>query len=145
MIFDWTSPVYFGYEPEPAVRGHSRDGRPEECRTTMGVAQAAKPLCIPIGLTVMPGNTRDAGHMVRSYDRVKDDLRKDTDMISDAGASCKDVPDRIVLDGNSFLTRKKLNKSDDKPFRIFPEDTRRCIDEERGEYRLKKRTRSAMT
>ena len=37
-------------------------------------------------------------------------------MIFDAGANCKDVLDRIVLDGNNFLTRKKLNKSDDSLF-----------------------------
>ncbi len=75
---------------------------------TVGVAQAAKPLCIPIGLTVMPGNTNDSKHMMHSYEQVKGDLRKDTTMIFDAGANCKDVLDQIVLDGNNFLTRKKL-------------------------------------
>jgi transposase len=60
VIFDWTSLVYFGYRPELAMRGHSKDGHPEKCQMTVGVAQAAKPLCIPIGLTVMPGNTNDS-------------------------------------------------------------------------------------
>lgn len=121
------------------MRGHSKDGHPEECQMTIGVAQAAKPLCIPIGLTVMPGNTHDAKHMVQSYAQVKDDLRKDTNMIFDAGANCKDVLDQIVSDGNNFLTKKKLNKSDDKLFKTFSEDTWECVDRERGEYCLKKK------
>ena len=139
VIFDWTSLVYFGYKPELAMRGHSKDGHPEECQMTIGVAQAAKPLCIPIGLTVMPGNTHDAKHMVQSYAQVKDDLRKDNNMIFDAGANCRDVLDQIVSDGNNFLTRKKLNKSDDKLFKTFSEDTWECVDRERGEYCLKKK------
>jgi transposase len=139
VIFDWISLVYFGYKPELAMKGHSKDGHPEECQMTVGVAQAAKPLCIPIGLTVMPGNTHDSKHMVRSYDQVKGDLGKDTTMIFDAGANCNDVLDRIVLDGNNFLTRKKLNKSDDKLFGSFSKDKWECVDAEKGEYCLKKR------
>jgi hypothetical protein len=46
-IFDWTSLVYFGYKPELAMRGHSKDGHPEECQMDVGIAQLAKPLCIP--------------------------------------------------------------------------------------------------
>jgi hypothetical protein len=74
VIFDWTSLVYFGYKPELAMRRNSKDGHPEECQMTVGVAQAAKPLCIPLGLTVMPGNTHDSKHMGRTYDQVKNDL-----------------------------------------------------------------------
>ena len=66
VVFDWTSLVYFGYKPDLAMRGHSKDGHPEECQMTVGVAQAAKLLCIPFGLTVMPGNTHDAKHTVRT-------------------------------------------------------------------------------
>jgi len=139
VIFDWTSLVYFGYKPELAMRGHSKDGHPEECQMTVGVAQAAKPLCIPLGLTVMPGNTHDSKHMAHSYGQVKGDLRKDTTMIFDAGANCKDVLDSIVDDGNNFLTRKKLNRSDDKLFGSFSKDTWECVDADKGEYCLKKR------
>ena len=139
VIFDWTSLVYFGYKPELAMRRNSKDGHPEECQMTVGVAQAAKPLCIPLGLTVMPGNTHDSKHMGRTYDQVKNDLRKGATMIFDAGANCKDILDGIVLDVNNFLTRKKLNKSDDKLFGSFSEDTWECVDAEKGEYCLKKR------
>ena len=74
VIFDRTSLVYFGYRSELAMRGHSKDGRPEECQMTIGISQSAKSLCIPIGLTVMPGNTHDSKHMTNSYEQVKDDL-----------------------------------------------------------------------
>ena len=138
IIFDWTSLVYFGYKPELAMRGHSKDGHPEECQMTVGVAQLAKPLCIPVGLTVMPGNTHDSRHMLESYAQVKDDLGPGKTMIFDAGANCKSVLDRMIEDKNNFITRKKLNKSDDKLFRTFSKDRWECIDEEKGEYCLKR-------
>ena len=37
-VFDWTSLVYFGDRPDKAMRGHSKDGHPEECQVTIGVA-----------------------------------------------------------------------------------------------------------
>ena len=46
-VFDWTSLVYFGDKPDKAMRGLSKDGHPEECQVTVGVAQLAKPLGIP--------------------------------------------------------------------------------------------------
>jgi len=139
VIFDWTSLVYFGYKPDLAMHGRSKDGHPEECQMAVGIAQLAKPLCIPIGMTVMPGNMHDSKHMIESYEQVKDDLGPGKTMIFDAGAYCKDLLDRMMDDGNDFLTRKKLNRSDDRLFDAFSEDTWRCIDAERGEYCLKKR------
>ena len=44
----------------------------------------------------------------------------------------------MIDDKNNFLTRKKLNMSDDKLFDTFSENTWQCIDEERKEYCLKK-------
>jgi transposase len=139
MIFDWTSLVYFGSEPDLAMRGYSRDGRPEECQVTVGVAQLAKPLCVPVGLTIMPGNTNDKKHMRSTYDQVKDDMSRDSMLIFDGGAAGKGMLDRIIEDGNHFITIKRLNKSDDKIFERFSEDTWECIDEEKGEYCLKKK------
>lgn len=139
IIFDWTSLIYFGYKPELAQRGHSKDGHPEECQMTIGVAQLAKPLCIPVGLTVMPGNTHDSKHMLESYAQVKDDVGPGKTMVFDAGANCKDILDRMILDKNNFITRKKLNKSDDKLFATFSKDKWQCIDEEKGEYCLVRR------
>ena len=138
MIFDWTSLVYFGSEPDLAMRGKSRDGHPEECQVTIGISQLAKPFCVPVGMTVMPGNTHDGKHMVHTYKQVKDVLSEGSMMVFDAGASQKDVLDRIVGDGRHFLTRKQLNKSDDKLFARFSTEEWECLDMEKGEYCLKK-------
>ncbi len=119
--FDWTSLSYFGDKPEKAMRGHSKDGHPEECQVMIGVAQLAKPLGVPIGLTVMPGNIHDG-----------------STMIFDAGANNKAVLDTIVEDSKHYLTRKRFNKSDDAILAGFSEETWACIDAEKGEYCLKR-------
>ena len=137
-VFDWTSLVYFGSEPDLAMRGYSRDGHPEECQVTVGVSQLAKPLCVPVGMTVMPGNTNDKKHMKVTYEQVKGDLTKDSTLTFDGGAAGKGMLDTIIGDGNHFITIKRLNKSDDRIFAEFSEDTWECIDAEKGEYCLKK-------
>ena len=137
-VFDWTSLVYFGDRPEKAMRGHSKDGHPEECQVTIGVAQLAKPLGVPIGLTVMPGNTHDGKHMLETFGRVREDLADGSTMIFDAGANNKTVLDTIVEDRKHYLTRKRFNRSDDAILAKFSEDTWDCIDAEKGEYCLKK-------
>ena len=137
-VFDWTSLVYFGNEPDLAMRGYSRDGHPEECQVMVGISQLAKPVEVPIGMTVMPGNTNDGKHMRSTYEQVSSDLTKDSMMIFDAGANRKDILDMVIEDGKHFITRKRLNKSDDKIFAKFSEGEWECIDAERGEYCLKK-------
>jgi len=139
MVFDWTSLVYFGSEPDLAMRGYSRDGRPEECQVTVGIAQLAKPPGVPIGLTVMAGNTNDRKHMKETYGQVKDDLKRNSTLTFDGGAAGKVMLDRIIDDGNHFITIKRLNKSDDKIFKEFSKDTWTCIDEEEKEYCLKRK------
>jgi transposase len=138
-VFDWTSLVYFGSRPELAARGYSRDGHPEECQVMVGVSQLAKPVGVPIGMTVMPGNTHDGNHMLHTYEQVRRDLKEGSKMIFDAGASQKDVLDTIVGDGKHFLTKKELNKSDDIIFAEFSEDKWECLDKEKGEYCLKRK------
>lgn len=138
MVFDWSSLVYFGSEPDLAMRGYSRDGRPEECQVTIGVAQLAKPLCVPIGLTVMAGNTNDRKHMKFTYEQVRGDMKEGSTLTFDGGAAGKGMLDTIINDGNHFITIKRLNKSDDKIFAEFSEDAWGCIDREKKEYCLKK-------
>lgn len=101
-VFDWTSLVYFGDKPENAMRGHSKDGHPEECQVMVGVAQLAKPLGVPIGLTVMPGNTHDGKHMLETFGQVREDLTDGSTMIFDAGANNKTVLDEIVEDSKHY-------------------------------------------
>ena len=59
-------------------------------------------------------------------------------MVFDAGVNQKDVLDAIIVDRKHFLTRKRLNKSDDMIFAGFSEDSWESLDVEKGEYCLKK-------
>ena len=119
-MFDRTSLVYFDSKLDLAMRGHSKDGHPDECQVTVGISQLAKPLGAPIGLTVMPGNTHDRKHVKATYGQVKDDLTDGYTMISDVGGEPEGHPDGAVGDGKHSPTGKRLNKSDDKPFdRLF--------------------------
>ena len=120
------------------MRGHSKDGHPEECRIMVGVAQLAKPLGIPIGLTAEPGNTHDGSHMMRTFGQVRNDLSEGSTMVFDAGANNKAVLDTIAEDGKHCLTRKRFDKSDDATLAGFSEDSWECIDAEKGEYCFKK-------
>lgn len=130
-VFDWTSLVYFGDKPEKAMRGHSKDGHTEECQVMIGVAQLAKPLGVPTGLTVEPGNTHDGKHRLRTFGQVHTDLSEGSTMKFDAGANNKTVLDTIIEDGKHYLTRKRFNKSDDAILAKFSEDEWECIDEEK--------------
>jgi len=67
VILDWTSLVYFGYKPDLAMCGYSKDGYPEECQMIVGIAQLAKSLCILIGMTTMSGNMYDSKHIIEFY------------------------------------------------------------------------------
>ena len=102
------------------------------------MAQLAKPLGIPIGLTIMPGNMHDGRHMLETYSQVRSDLTDGSTMIFDAGANNKTVLNTIMDDGKHYLTRKRFNKSDDVILTRFSEDVWECIDEVKGEYCLKK-------
>lgn len=122
-VFDWTSLVYFDSKPDMAMRGHSKDGHPEECQMNMGVSQLAKPIAVPMGMTVMQGNTHDAKHMKETYGQVASDLTVGSTMIFDVVANSKPILDMITDDGKYFLTRKRLNRSDDRLFSEFSEDS----------------------
>ena len=122
-VFGWTSLIYFGDKPEKAMRGHSKDSHPEECQVTIGVAQLAKPLGVPIGLLVMPGNTHDGKHMLETFGQVHENLTDGSTMIFDAGANNKTVLDTIVKDSKHYLTRKRFNKSDNVILARFSEET----------------------
>jgi transposase len=59
-------------------------------------------------------------------------------VVFDRGANDKKNLERIELDGNDYLTAKKLNKSDDQYFTEFSTDTWECIEAKNGLYALKK-------
>lgn len=71
--------------------------------------------------------------MKATYGQAKDDPSDGSTMVFDAGANQKDILDVITADRKHFLTCKRLNKSYDKIFARFSEDTWGCPDAEKGD------------
>ena len=136
IVMDWTSIVYYGDMTSLARYGYSRDHRPDKKQVTLGVAQLAPPVGVPIGMTVEAGNVNDQEHFRRTYDQVRSVLKEDSLIVFDKGANDKKNLDGIVLDSNDYLTSKKLNKSDDKVFASFDANVWERVDD--GVFALKR-------
>lgn len=138
VVMDWTSIVYYGDLNALAKYGYSRDHRPDKKQVTVGVAQLAPPVNVPVALTVEPGNINDQEHFRRTYDQVRSVLNENSLVVFDKGANDKKNLEGIVLDHNDYLTSKKLNSSDDAIFQTFASNVWELIDEEDGVYALKR-------
>jgi transposase len=136
VLMDWTSIVYYGDMTSLARYGYSRDHRPDKKQVTLGVAQLAPPVGVPIGMTVEAGNVNDQEHFRRTYDQVRSVLKEDSLIVFDKGANDKKNLDGVVLDRNDYLTSKKLNKSDDKVFASFDANVWERVDD--GVFALKR-------
>jgi transposase len=130
ILLDWTSVVVWGRQAALAKRGYSRDGRPEERQVTIGVAQLAPPLNLPIALTVQAGNMNDCTHFHHTYAQARRVLRDDSLVIFDNGAASLENFRKIELDGNDYLTRMELTSSTDKVYATFGGDGWLLADEE---------------
>ena len=139
ILLDWTSIVYYGDMAKLAKYGYSRDHRPGERQLTLGVAQLAPPYDVPIGLTIEAGNINDQTHMWKTYGQVRPLLQERSLVVFDRGANDKANLDRIGLDGNDYLTAKKLNASDDQVFGSFSERSWERVDADDGVYALKRK------
>ncbi|MGE0014697.1 MAG: hypothetical protein AB7S83_00685 [Candidatus Methanomethylophilaceae archaeon] len=62
--------------------------------------------------------------MKETYRHVKDNLSDGSTTVFDAGANQKDVPDTTIADRKHLLTRKRLDRSDDRIFDRFPNESR---------------------
>ncbi|WFN35857.1 IS1634 family transposase [Methanomicrobium antiquum] len=129
---DWTSIVLHGNKAELGKYGYSRDHRPDKKQITIGLAELANPINIPIGMTVEPGNLNDQKHFKKTYLQVKDRLKEDSLVIFDKGANSIDNTQMIRSDNLQYITGKKLNKSDDKIIAKFEEYSPEIIDDEAG-------------
>jgi transposase len=138
ILLDWTSIVIYGEMSDLARYGYSRDHQPGERQLTLGAAMLAPPYDVPIGLTVEAGNVNDQVHMRSTYGQVRRLLNPSSLVVFDRGANDKENLERIELDGNDYLTAKKLNKSDDQYFEKFSKISWEGIDADAGIYALKK-------
>ena len=136
VLMDWTSIVYYGDLASLAKYGYSRDHRPDKKQVTLGVAQLAPPVNVPIAMTIEAGNINDQAHFRRTYDQVRNVLDDRSLVVFDKGANDKKNLENIVLDRNDYLTSKKLNASDDAVFQAFSSNAWERIDD--GVHALKK-------
>ncbi|MBU0471787.1 MAG: IS1634 family transposase [Nanoarchaeota archaeon] len=116
---DWSSLILWGDKASLARFGYSRDHRPDKKQITFGVSELRKPINIPIGLTIAPGNVNDQTHFQTTFEQVSSCLRKNSLVIFDKGANGKDNLNSVIASKMQFLTAKKLNSSDDKLIKKF--------------------------
>ena len=134
---DWTSIVLHGTKCRLGKRGYSRDHEPGKKQITVGLAELAAPLNIPIGMTVREGNVNDQVHFVDTFNQIKDRLKKDSVLVIDQGANRKTNLDLIEAHNFKFVTARKLNKSDDQTWiRSFDKKKAELVDEKNGVYGL---------
>jgi len=134
---DWTSVVLWGKNADLGKYGYSRDHRPDKKQITIGLAELASPINIPIGLTIQAGNENDQTHFKKTFNQVKTRLRPDSRIVFDKGAQSKDNIDLVLAGKMKYLSAKKLNTSDDKRIKEFDKKKWQCIDPDVGVYGLK--------
>ena len=137
---DWTSFVLYGDKCPIAKYGYSRDHRPDKKQIMFGLAELARPINVPIGMTVQKGNMNDQVHFDATFNQVKGHLRKGSLVTFDQGANRKENLDRIEHSNLKYLTARQLNKSDDATWiRSFDRSKAELVDEKYGVYGLKKK------
>lgn len=134
---DWTSLVLYGSKATLGKYGYSRDHRPDKKQITLGVAELASPINVPIGMTVKAGNVNDMKHFEETYKQVRRKLREGSLVTFDKGANSKENLSSIEKDKMKHLTSKKLNTSDDKRIVAFDKSKAEFIDSERMIYGMK--------
>ena len=134
---DWTSFVLHGKKCRLGKKGYSRDHEPGKKQITVGLAELAAPINIPIGITVREGNVNDQVHFVDTFNQVKDRLKKGSIVVIDQGANRKENLDLIESHNLKYVTARQLNKSDDKTWiKSFDRTKAELVDEENGVYGL---------
>lgn len=112
--------------------GHSRDHRPDRPQVTVGVVQDGSS-SIPVGMTILPGNINDQEHFKFTYGQVRDDLDEGARIVFDAAHGKPNV-DLLLGDKMRYLSRMKLNASDEEHIARFKEDEWELLDPEDGIY-----------
>ena len=134
---DWTSIVLYGDKSPLGKYGYSRDHRPDKKQITLGIAELADPINVPIGITVEKGNLHDQKHFRKTYQQVNKRLKQGSLVVFDKGAHSIENTALIRADDMQYLTARKLNKSDDKIIANFGNYSLEIVDSEDGIYGLK--------
>jgi len=131
---DWSSLILWGDKSALGKYGYSRDYRPDKKQITFGVSELRKPINIPIGLTIAPGNLNDQNHFQMTFDQVKGHMKKESLAVFDKGANSKNNLNSVIVSKMNYLSAKKLNKSDDELIKKFWDLKPKLIEEEKGIY-----------
>ncbi len=134
---DWSSLILWGDKANLAKYGYSRDHRPDKKQITFGITELRKPINIPIGLSIGPGNVNDQKHFQTTFEQVKERLQIGSKVIFDKGANGKENLNSIIVAKMQFLTAKKLNTSDDKLIQKFWKKKPKLIDSKKGIFGIK--------
>jgi len=137
---DWTSFVLYGEQCPIGKYGYSRDHRPDKKQITMGVSELARPINVPIGMTVREGNINDQVHFDDTFEQVQDRLREGSIVVFDRGANRKENLDRIENSKLKYVTARQINTSDEETWmRAFDKSKAKLVDDRYGVYGIKKR------
>jgi len=134
---DWTSLVLYGDKCKLGKFGYSRDHRPDKRQLTLGLAELAHPINVPVGLTVNRGNVCDVRHFTDTYRQVRGRLKKGSRIVFDKGAHSKENVEFILADKMKYLTAKKLNTSDDLRVKEVSKCWGELVDQEHRVYGIK--------
>ena len=131
---DTSSVAVYAKSTELYDFGYSRDKRPDLRQVNFGVSELREPINIPFHLSVDRGNAADVAQFIKIVDEIIGDLRDDSLFVFDAGGDAKQVLDRITEKNMRYITRKRLNTSDDAWISSFDKDEAYCVDEENGVF-----------
>ena len=129
---DTTSVSVYGTNGPLSAYGYSRDRRPDLEQVNFGVAELRHPINLPIDLAVDRGNAADPVQFLNIIENVVGHMRPGSMFVFDAGGDSKKNLDRISEYGMRYVTRKKMNVSDDKRISELKWDEIDIVDEARG-------------
>ncbi|HBI74533.1 MAG TPA: hypothetical protein DDY59_15345 [Lachnospiraceae bacterium] len=114
MVFtDWTSLYFEAPQKDIFHVGYSRSHRLDRPRVTVGLSMDGES-GMPIRLTVNPGNILDMTHFDDTVRQVLPLMPEDAMVVFDNGAYSTDNAKLLDSEGPVFVTRLRLNTTDDK-------------------------------
>jgi hypothetical protein len=111
---DGSAVVFNGQANEMGMAGYPRDFKDQSRPQIEFMTAQLQRSGIPFLIRPFPGNTSDAAQYRSVLPSVFEMIRKGSWIVMDNGGAASDILDSIVDSGNRYLTRVKMNMSDDK-------------------------------
>ena len=111
---DGSAVVFNGPRSELGATGFPRDYKDQSREQVEFMTAELQQSRIPFFIRAYPGNTSDPAQYRDIMPDLFSMIRKGSWMIMDNGGASGDILDSIVRSGNRYLTRVRMNKSDDK-------------------------------